>query len=117
MRFHERCPKCGFLEEQNWRPRFMDTQTDVIEAGEVPELAAKLCPNIPFEDGQWTYYLTRTRKWIYRTQAHIARVDPKIFTRRSARLGNPSGRRAMMAKFNRNLAARKKQTKLFPEKP
>jgi hypothetical protein len=93
----------------------MNIDTDMIEAAEVPELVSKMVPGIPYEDGEWTYYLTRTRKWIYRALTIVAQVCVSPggdFVHRKIALGNSSGRRQMMVAFNRRLAAKRKQTKL-----
>jgi len=114
LRFGEKCPcGCGYTEEKNWRPRFVAIEQDCIEAENVPELAAKLTPNVLYEEGQWTYYMTRTHKWIYRMQTSAARADPKLFVRRGYKIGKEGGGFSkMMASFSRNVAARKHQQKL-----
>jgi hypothetical protein len=118
MRFGEKCPQCGLVEIHNWRPRFISTETDVIEAENIPELTEKLKPRIPFTEGQWVYYKTQPRKhgmtvWVYRVLKTIFNANGGKFPdHRNYKLGNPSGRTAMMVAFNRNLSNREKQVKL-----
>ena len=106
MRFHERCPKCGHVETVNWRPRFMDVEQDIVEVEAIPELAARLTPGEPLVDGQWTYYMSRPRRWVARMLTVAFKADGKWRSRRPYLLGNESGRRKMAQRYNQNRAGR-----------
>jgi len=113
LRYFECCPNCGYREDKNWRPRFINIEEDVIEAEAVPELVAKMTHNIPYVEGEWAYYLPRTRRYVYRVQRAIFDAwGGKWMSRRAFKLGLKSGRRSMQIKFNRRLANRQKQTHL-----
>jgi hypothetical protein len=110
LRFGERCPRCGYQETVNWRPRFIRTEDDIVEAENVPELAAKLTPGVPYIEGQWVYYMPRTRRWIYRCLKSVYEAEGRFPDHRRIKLGNESSsRRAVLIAFNRNLAKRSHQ--------
>ncbi|MDI6813982.1 MAG: hypothetical protein QMD10_10630, partial [Desulfitobacteriaceae bacterium] len=59
------------------------------------------------------YYKTKSGKWIYRMLKSILEVAGEApFRRRPGKIGFKTGRRAMMAAFNRRMATEKKQRKL-----
>lgn len=86
---------------------------DYIEAAEIPELAAKMKPGDIVEGDQWVYYRTKKGTMIYRMLKFIFTARAGKF-RRGGNWGMREGGAAVMFRaFNRNLAAKKKQTKLF----
>jgi hypothetical protein len=108
MRFGEKCPNCGYQELKNWRPRFINTEIDIINYDEVPELTSKMVPNVPYIDGQWVYYMPKTRRYILRVLKPIFDAWGREWVdHRPYRMGLESGRREMMKAFNRNLAKRR----------
>jgi hypothetical protein len=93
------------------------TEDDIVEAENVPELAAKLTPGVPYIEGQWVYYMPRTRRWIYRCLKTVYEAEGKFPDHRGVALGDESakGRRAMMLAFNRNLAKRGKKNNRYAQ--
>ena len=79
MRFGESCPSCGFTENVNWRPAFGPSglEIDVTEPENVPELIAQITPGIPLVEGQWTYYLPKSRRWVKRVLTIIYKAEGK----------------------------------------
>lgn len=104
MRFGEKCPQCGHPEWVNWRRTWFDEEVDIVEAENVPELAAKLRTSAlhVLEEGQWTYYLTRTAKFVKRilTAEYRARGGGEA----------PSTRRRDLADLRRTLLREKKSS-------
>ena len=115
MRFHERCPKCGYTEEKNWRPRLMDIECDIIEADEIPDLKKRLLEENPLVEHGFAYHLTKSQKWIERLLETIWKARGCRFTRYPNQYAR-SARARQISTVNVNLAARRKQAKLFPEK-
>jgi hypothetical protein len=63
MRFGEKCPCCGYTEEENWRPVLNKIQVDLIEP---EESKIKIEAGQTKIIGQWVYYRTKTGKWLKR---------------------------------------------------
>lgn len=67
MRLHEECPKCGYVEEDNWRPALMMTDADILEDNELPSTFLNQIPvRKPTKIGQWVYYRPKDSRWVYR---------------------------------------------------
>jgi hypothetical protein len=100
----------------------MDFEQDVVEPENVPELVAKLVPGIPLTEGQWTYYMPRSRKWVYRMLTAVFKAGGGKFSGWSRRSGHKigsglvghgtSGNRRRQLGINRRLLDRTKQPTL-----
>ncbi len=95
----------------------MNIEEDILEAENATELITRLGLDDlkPHGEGQWTYKLTRTKKWVYRIQSPIFKANGNKFMPHGGKwkLGNESGRRSMMVSFNKNLAAKRKGLKVM----
>ena len=102
------------MEFVNWRPRFMDTETDFVEAENVPDLIKRLnlTPGKVVEDENdiWAYRLGMTGIMVGRMLKTIYRARGKW--RRPEKIGKNVGHRRFMEIFNNKRAV--KQQKLPP---
>jgi phage terminase large subunit GpA-like protein len=107
MRYLEKCPSCGYEEHLNWRFRFVDVNTDMIESVEIPPShpAFELKKGETLIDGQWIYYHNRGRMLFrmllseFNSQGQFRR--PYKFS------GKDTVMRRLMLAYNRNRVARK----------
>lgn len=107
MRFGEKCPcGCGYTENLNWRPLFMDIWVDVVETGDAPELVEKITSSGKvLQDEQFTYRVSKTRRYIQRIQTVEYEARGQSFRRQKGLGGKKSSfaKRVIASDFNKNL--------------
>jgi hypothetical protein len=79
MHFLEKCPKCGHIEEHNWRPIFGPNSLvytmDVVESENAQDIIGGHKPSEVWTDNAWAYHFRKTAQYLERIPLTVYRAE------------------------------------------